>query len=82
MGEQRTYVEALVAEVMSPHQDLERQRADMAPTLARFSGFLPDLGVTAETIPAIEASIEDYLDCPRHPFFTASLSPRWPAESG
>ena len=62
MEEQRAYVEALFAEVMSPHRDLERQRADMAPALARFSGFLPDLGVSAETIPAIEASLEECLD--------------------
>ena len=62
MEEQRAYVEALFAEVMSPYRVLERQRADMAPALARFSGFLPNLGVSAETIPTIEASLEECLD--------------------
>ena len=72
MEEQRAYAEALFAEVMSPHRDLERQRTDIAPALARFSGFLPNLGMSAETIPATEASLEvsmDVLDAHflRHP---------------
>jgi hypothetical protein len=37
MEEQRAYPEALFAEVMSSHRDLEHQRADIAPALARFS---------------------------------------------
>ena len=62
LEEQRPYLEALFAEILSPSQDPEQQRADVAPAFAALTGGLPSWGVTAATIPTIEASLEDCLD--------------------
>lgn len=62
LDEQRPYLETLFAEIISPHRDKHRQREDIAAPMAMFAGFLPDLGVNADTIAAIEASYEDSLE--------------------
>ena len=83
LEEQRTYVEAVFADILSPHQDPEQQpagsarqfdqNADFAATFAQITGALPSWGVTPATIPTIEASLEDDLDIlkvhfSRHPY--------------
>jgi glutathione S-transferase len=62
LEEQRSYLEALFAEILSPSQDPEQQRADVAPAFAALTGALPSWGVTAATIPTREASLEASLD--------------------
>lgn len=56
----------------------EQQRAGVDKAIKKFSGFLPMLGVTAETIPEVERSYLELLSLldphfVRHPYF---LSPR------
>ena len=62
LEEQRSYLEARFAEILSPSQDPEQQRADVAPAFAALTGALPSWGVTAATIPTREASLEASLD--------------------
>ena len=62
LEEQRAYLEALLRKFLSPSRDPEQQRADVAPAFAALTGGLPSWGVTAATIPTIEASLEDCLD--------------------
>ena len=54
--EQRPYVDAEFARMVSPRRDLEGQQADIADITAWASGFAPSIGVSPATIPAIESS--------------------------
>ena len=62
LDEQRAYLEATFGEILSPSRDPERQRAAVAPTLAAITDASASWGVTAATIPTIEACLEDCLD--------------------
>jgi hypothetical protein len=61
VDQQRPFLEAAFGRAMSGHRDMEKQREAVAPIMDYFSGFLPNLGVTPETIPVIEASYGDLL---------------------
>lgn len=61
-SEQEAFLRAEFARAVPPQMPYER-RLDMAGAIMdRFNGFLPNLGVAAETIPAIEAAYEELLD--------------------
>jgi len=58
--EQRAFLDAEFARALSPHKDRERQQADIDPIREFFSGFTEVMGVTEESIPAIEGS---HIEC-------------------
>jgi glutathione S-transferase len=60
--EQQGFLDAMFGRILSPHRDMDKQREDIAPAMEFFSGFLPDLGVTDESIPAIERSHKEFLE--------------------
>jgi glutathione S-transferase len=66
---QRPFVEALFGRAISMAKSTAERNAAAAPVIANFSGKLPEIGVTEETIPAIEASYEALLDLLTEHFF-------------
>lgn len=58
--EQDEFILAEFARLASMHTDPEKQLADITPTREFFKDFPRQMGITADTIPAIEAS---YLEC-------------------
>ncbi len=61
LDEQRPFLEAAFGRALSGERDMKKQRQQVAPVMEYFGGFLKNLGVTRETIPAIQASYEDFL---------------------
>lgn len=61
MDGQRPFMEATFGHFLSAARDMDAQRKVIAPIMDFFNGFLPDLGITDETIPAIERSHEEFL---------------------
>ena len=72
LQEQRAYVESVFADILASQQDSGQQpeggarqfdqTANFTATFAQITGALPSWGVTPDTIPIIEASMEDGLD--------------------
>ncbi len=58
--EQQAFLDAEFARGLSPYKDPERQQAAVAPVREFFSGFPAVMGITEETIPAIEGS---HIEC-------------------
>ncbi len=71
LDQQRPFLEAAFGRAMSGHRDMEKQREAVAPIMEFFGAFLKNLGVTPETIPAIEASYEDLLSLLNEHFLRA-----------
>lgn len=61
LDEQRSSVEAMFGRIFSAERNMDKQREEIAPVMDFFNGFLPDLGITKETIPMIEQSHEAFL---------------------
>ena len=62
LEDDRPFAEATFGHFFSHQRDMELQRKDVAPIMAYFDGYLEHLGVTEETIPAIEESYFALLD--------------------
>ena len=61
-AEQELFLRTEFARAVPPHLPYD-QRLEMAGAIMdKFNGFLPNLGVTAQTIPAIETAYEELLD--------------------
>ncbi len=58
----RPFAEAMFANFFSNARDPDAKRKDTAPIMDYFGSFLPDLAITDETIPAIEAAYIDLLE--------------------
>lgn len=62
LEDDRPFTEATFGHFFSSHRDMDLQRKDIAPIMSYFDGYLKHLGVTKETIPAIEESYLALLD--------------------
>lgn len=62
LEEDRPFAEATFGHFFSHHRDMELQRKDVRPIMDYFDGYLPSLGITQETIPAIEESLLELLN--------------------
>ncbi|MEM7543038.1 MAG: glutathione S-transferase family protein [Pseudomonadota bacterium] len=58
--EQRANIDAEFARGISPHREVEKQKADLAPLQEFFGDFPRLMGINPDTIPAIEAS---HIEC-------------------
>ena len=61
-AEQEAFLRAEFARAVPPQVPYDQRLAMAGAIMDRFNGFLPNLGVTAETIPAIESAYEELLD--------------------
>lgn len=61
-AEQEPFLRAEFARAVPPQIPYEKRLAMAGAIMDRFNGFLPNLGVTPETIPAIEGAYDELLD--------------------
>ena len=61
-ADQEALLRAEFARAVPPQVPYDQRLAMAGAIMDRFNGFLPNLGVTAETIPAIESAYEELLD--------------------
>lgn len=61
-ADQEAFLRAEFARAVPPQIPYDQRLAMAGAIMDRFNGFLPNLGVTAETVPAIEAAFEELLD--------------------
>ena len=61
-AEQEAFLRAEFARAVPPQVPYDQRLAMAGAIMDRFNGFLPNLGVTAETIAAIEGAYEELLD--------------------
>lgn len=69
LEKQRSFVEAEFGRSLSREPNTAARTAQAAPVMEKFNGKLLELGVTPETIPAMEASFDELLDCLNEHFF-------------
>lgn len=61
-ADQEAFLRAEFARAVPPQVPYDQRLAMAGAIMDRFNGFLPNLGVTAESIPAIEGAFEELLD--------------------